>query len=48
MGAAGEGEEGFVGAEDVEGFEGAEEDDTPFVGWGEGGGVGAVADACGR
>ena len=42
----GEGEEGFVGAEDVEGFEGAEEDDAPFVGWRESGCVGACSDAC--
>ena len=45
-GAAGEGEEGFVGAEDVEGFEGAEEEDAPFVGWRESGCVGACSDAC--
>lgn len=46
FGHAGEGEEGFVGAPDVEGFVGLEEDDAPFV-WGVGlVGGGGFADAC--
>ena len=47
FGGAGEGEEGFVGTPDVEGFVGLEEDDAPFA-WGAGlVGCGVVADACG-
>ena len=47
FGGAGEGEEGFVGTPDVEGFVGLEEDDAPFV-WGAGlVGRGMIADTCG-
>ena len=47
FGGVGEGEEGFVGTPDVEGFVRLEEDDAPFV-WGAGlVGCGVVADACG-
>ena len=43
---AGEGEEGFVGAPDVEGFVGLEEDDAPFVWRGGFVGCGVCADTC--